>query len=229
MIQVEHVSHHFTIGKKESKRHIPVIDDVSFHVQKGEVVSIVGRSGSGKSTLLHILAGFMQPVKGTVLLDCTDLTTLNEEQLAQFRLRSVGFIFQNFQLLPSLTAYENVEFPLILAGMEASSRQQRVETMMERVGLTAVGQHYPNELSGGQQQRVSIARALVNNPSIILADEPTGSLDSETERDILTLIQSLNEREGITFVLITHDEAVAQLADRTYTMHDGQLVGGDRR
>lgn len=229
MIQVSELSHHFTIGKKETYKEVPVIQQVNFQVKEGEVVSIVGRSGSGKSTLLHLLAGFMQPKEGRILLNKTELTAMNEEQRAQFRLQSLGFIFQNFQLLPGLTAYENVEFPLVLMGVAERERKVRVDEIMERVGLTSVGPHYPNELSGGQQQRVGIARALINRPAIILADEPTGSLDSETEKDILMLIQSLNQKEGITFVIITHDEAVAQAADRTYTMHDGQLLGGERR
>ncbi len=229
MIQVSELSHHFTIGKKETYKEVPVIQQVNFQVEEGEVVSIVGRSGSGKSTLLHLLAGFMQPKEGRILLNKTELTAMNEEQRAQFRLQSLGFIFQNFQLLPGLTAYENVEFPLVLMGVDERERKVRVDEIMERVGLTSVGLHYPNELSGGQQQRVGIARALINRPAIILADEPTGSLDSETEKDILMLIQSLNQKEGITFVIITHDEVVAQAADRTYTMHDGQLIGGERR
>lgn len=228
MIQVSELSHHFTIGKKDTYKEIPVVQHVNFQVEEGEVVSIVGRSGSGKSTLLHLLAGFMQPIEGRILLNKTELTAMNEEQRAQFRLQLLGFIFQNFQLLPGLTAYENVEFPLVLMGIEEQERKVRVDEIMERVGLTSVGPHYPNELSGGQQQRVGIARALINRPAIILADEPTGSLDSETEKDILMLIQSLNQKEGITFIIITHDEAVAQAADRTYTMHDGQLIGGER-
>lgn len=226
MITVKGLNHSFKIGKKGKEKHIPVLRDVNFNVNDGEIVSIVGKSGSGKSTLLHILAGFMTPESGEIKVNGFETSTFNEADNAEFRLSNYGFIFQNFQLMPGLNAFENVELPLKLQGIEKAERIEKVKTLMKYVGLTEVQDHYPNELSGGQQQRVSIARALITDPPIILADEPTGSLDSETEQEILLLIQSLNKNRGITFVIITHDDEVAQTANRIYTMHDGELKEG---
>ena len=226
MITIKGLNHSFKIGKKGKEKHIPVLSDVNFDVQEGEIVSIVGKSGSGKSTLLHILAGFMTPESGEIKVKGIETSTFNETDNAEFRLNNYGFIFQNFQLMPGLNAFENVELPLKLKGIEKAERKEKVEKLMKYVGLTEVQDHYPNELSGGQQQRVSIARALITDPPIILADEPTGSLDSETEQEILLLIQSLNKNRGITFVIITHDDEVAQTANRVYTMHDGELKEG---
>lgn len=226
MIEVLNLSHSFQIGKKGKEKNIPVLNDIDFTVKKGEIVSIVGKSGSGKSTFLHILAGFIVPQKGHILIRETETSAFNEVESAAFRLENFGFIFQNFQLMPGLNAFENIELPLKLKGIEKTERRRKVSALMQEVGLDHVGDHYPNELSGGQQQRVSIARALITDPPIIFADEPTGSLDSETEQDVLLLIQSLNKSRGITFVMITHDEEVAHVADRMYTMHDGRLVEG---
>ncbi|WP_210470936.1 ABC transporter ATP-binding protein [Sporosarcina sp. 6E9] len=226
MITIKGLNHSFKIGKKGKEKHIPVLRDVNFNVNDGEIVSIVGKSGSGKSTLLHILAGFMTPESGEIKVNGIETSTFNEMDNAEFRLSNYGFIFQNFQLMPGLNAFENVELPLKLQGIEQAVRKEKVTTLMKYVGLTEVQDHYPNELSGGQQQRVSIARALITDPPIILADEPTGSLDSETEQDILLLIQSLNKNRGITFVIITHDDEVAQTANRVYTMRDGILTEG---
>lgn len=226
MIRVTNLSHSFKIGKKGKEKNVPVLKEIDFEVHKGEMVSIVGKSGSGKSTFLHILAGFMKPEKGKMFVNGIETSAFKEAESAAFRLENYGFIFQNFQLMPGLNAFENIELPLKLQGMDKGERQQKVKQLMSEVGLTHVADHYPNELSGGQQQRVSIARALITNPPIIFADEPTGSLDSETEQDVLLLIQSLNKARGITFVMITHDEEVAQIAHRMYTMHDGQLTKG---
>lgn len=224
MIKVTNLQHTFSIGKRGKERQVPVLRDVSFDVKKGEIVAVVGKSGSGKSTLLQILAGFMKPGHGSIVVNAQEIAGFNEIQSAKFRLENFGFIFQNFQLMPSLTAFENIELPLKLQGMNVSERRKRVEVIMKKVGLTEVTDHYPNELSGGQQQRVSIARALVTNAPILLADEPTGSLDSETEQDILMLIQQLNRELDLTFIIITHDEEVAMIADKRFRMHDGQLV-----
>lgn len=224
MIKVTNLQHTFSIGKRGKERQVPVLRDVSFDVKKGEIVAVVGKSGSGKSTLLQILAGFMKPEHGSIVVNAQEIAAFNEVQSAKFRLENFGFIFQNFQLMPSLTAFENIELPLKLQGMNVSERRKRVEVIMKKVGLTEVTDHYPNELSGGQQQRVSIARALVTNAPILLADEPTGSLDSETEQDILMLIQQLNRELDLTFIIITHDEEVAMIADKRFRMHDGQLV-----
>lgn len=224
MIKVTNLQHTFSIGKRGKERQVPVLRDVSFDVKKGEIVAVVGKSGSGKSTLLQILAGFMKPEHGSIVVNAQEIAAFTEVQSAKFRLENFGFIFQNFQLMPSLTAFENIELPLKLQGMNVSERKKRVEVIMKKVGLTEVTDHYPNELSGGQQQRVSIARALVTNAPILLADEPTGSLDSETEQDILMLIQQLNRELDLTFIIITHDEEVAMIADKRFRMHDGQLV-----
>ncbi|QUG43272.1 ABC transporter ATP-binding protein [Psychrobacillus sp. INOP01] len=227
MIQVNHVNHTFLIGKKGKEKKVPVLKGLSFEVKQGEIVAIVGKSGSGKSTLLHTIAGFMSPEHGSITVNGQETANLNETERAAFRLNNFGFIFQNFQLMPGLTAFENVELPLKLKGISPKQRKASVQQMMDKVGLTEVGDHYPNELSGGQQQRVSIARAVITNPPILFADEPTGSLDSETEQDILLLIQNLNQTLGVTFVMITHDEEVASIAHRTFKMRDGELVKGD--
>ncbi|WP_277584784.1 ABC transporter ATP-binding protein [Psychrobacillus antarcticus] len=229
MIQVKQVDHTFLIGKKGKEKKVPVLKGLSFEVKQGEIVAIVGKSGSGKSTLLHTIAGFMSPEQGSITVNGQETANLNETERAAFRLNNFGFIFQNFQLMPGLTAIENVELPLKLKGISPKQRKASVQQMMDKVGLTEVGDHYPNELSGGQQQRVSIARALITNPPILFADEPTGSLDSETEQDILLLIQNLNQTLGVTFVMITHDAEVASIAHRTFKMHDGELVKGDVR
>lgn len=229
MIEIQNLRHTFAIGKKEQERKVPVLKGITLDVQKGEIVAILGKSGSGKSTLLHILAGFMTPESGSVLVNQKETAKMKEEEKADFRLANFGFIFQNFQLMPGLTAFENVELPLKIKGETVKKRQAKVRGLLEKVGLQEVAGHYPNELSGGQQQRVSIARALVTDPPILLADEPTGSLDSETEQDILLLIQSLNQSLGLTFVIITHDDEVANVAHRQYRLHDGELVKGDKR
>lgn len=229
MIEIQNLRHTFAIGKKEQERKVPVLKGITLDVQKGEIVAILGKSGSGKSTLLHILAGFMTPESGSVLVNQKETAKMKEEEKADFRLANFGFIFQNFQLMPGLTAFENVELPLKIKGETVKKRQAKVRGLLEKVGLLEVAGHYPNELSGGQQQRVSIARALVTDPPILLADEPTGSLDSETEQDILLLIQSLNQSLGLTFVIITHDDEVANVAHRQYRLHDGELVKGEKR
>lgn len=229
MIEIQHLQHTFAIGKKGHERRVPVLKGITLTVGKGEVVAILGKSGSGKSTLLNILAGFMTPESGSVKVAKEEITTLKEAEMADFRLANFGFIFQNFQLMPGLTAFENVELPLKIKGITDSERKTKVTQILEKVGLTEVADHYPNELSGGQQQRVSIARALITDPPILLADEPTGSLDSETEKEILELIQELNQSLGLTFVIITHDDEVARIAHRQYRLHDGALVKGDKR
>ncbi|MRG87756.1 ABC transporter ATP-binding protein [Salinibacillus xinjiangensis] len=226
MIKVKHVSHHFEMGKKGRKTVLPVLHDLSFEIHKGEIVAIAGKSGSGKSTLLNLISGFIRPVEGEIWIEGTKVTDLNESQFADFRLEHIGFIFQNFQLIPSMTAYENIELPLILKGLDVKARKKKTEETLEKVGLGQFGDHYPSELSGGQQQRVSIARALVSNPPLILADEPTGSLDSDTESELLDFIKQLNEELGITFLIITHDEEVASIGNRTIVVKDGQMVQG---
>jgi acetoin utilization transport system ATP-binding protein len=229
MIEIQNLKHTFAIGKKGKEHRVPVLKGVTLNVAKGEIVAILGKSGSGKSTLLNILAGFMSPESGSVKVNKQETGMLKEAEMADFRLANFGFIFQNFQLMPGLTAFENIELPLKIKGVALGERKAKVQQLLEKVGLVEVAGHYPNELSGGQQQRVSIARALVTDPPILLADEPTGSLDSETEEDILLLIQSLNQSLGLTFVIITHDEEVADAAHRQYRLHDGELVKGGKR
>ena len=223
MILISELNHTFKIGKKGQEKDIPVLRNVNLDVAKGEIVAILGKSGSGKSTLLNLLAGFMTPESGSIKVNDEELVGKTETEKANFRLQNYGFIFQSFQLMPGLTAFENIELPLKLQGVGKQQRMIRVKELLQQVGLTDVSDHYPNELSVGQQQRVSIARALIGRPSILLADEPTGSLDSETEQEILQLIQLLNQHYGITFVIITHDEEVARTAHRQYRMHDGAI------
>ncbi|MBT2214857.1 ATP-binding cassette domain-containing protein [Virgibacillus dakarensis] len=224
MITVKQLSHHFKVGKKGQKTILPVLKDISFHVEKGEIVAIVGKSGSGKSTLLNLISGFIQPSEGEIWINDQRVTGFTEAQFADFRLEHLGFIFQSFQLIPSMTAFQNIELPLTFQGMDAAKRKELTKEMLDKVGLIDFQDHYPSELSGGQQQRVSIARALVLNPPLILADEPTGSLDSETEADLLQFIQQLNRELGTTFLIITHDDAVAGIGNRSLTIADGRLL-----
>ncbi|MGJ7911663.1 ABC transporter ATP-binding protein [Neobacillus sp. LXY-1] len=224
MITVNNLSHDFIIGKKGRQTIIPVLRDISFSVEKGEIVTIVGRSGSGKSTLLNLVSGFIRPTKGKISINGVEVSDFSEGKFADFRIQNLGFIFQSFQLIPSMTAFQNVELPLILKGVTESQRKEKTEQMLQRVGLLDYQDHYPGELSGGQQQRVSIARALIVNPPIILADEPTGSLDSETEEELLEFIQELNNKMGITFLIITHDEKVAKIGHRTIALKDGRIA-----
>jgi acetoin utilization transport system ATP-binding protein len=223
MITIKDLSHEFEIGKKGNKTIIPVLKNVSFEVNEGEIVTIVGRSGSGKSTLLNLVSGFIRPKKGEIIINGVATSTMNESKFADFRIENLGFIFQSFQLIPSMTAYQNIELPLILKGVKEIDRKHRTNEILQMVGLSDYKDHYPGELSGGQQQRVSIARALIVNPPIILADEPTGSLDSETEDDLLNFIINLNKELGITFLIITHDEKVSQIGHRTIELRDGRV------
>jgi acetoin utilization transport system ATP-binding protein len=224
MIKVTNLHHSFYIGKKGKKQTVPVLKNINLEVNAGEIVSIVGRSGSGKSTLLNLISGYIKPTEGEIVIQGENVTNYSEAQWANFRINNLGFIFQSFQLIPSMTAFQNVELPLMMKGVDEKERKSKVEDMLKKVGLEGWEGHYPSELSGGQQQRVSIARALVMNPPIILADEPTGSLDSETEEELLNFIKELNRKEGITFVIITHDQEVASIAHRMVTLENGQTV-----
>ncbi|MCF6138398.1 ABC transporter ATP-binding protein [Pseudalkalibacillus berkeleyi] len=223
MIEVKNLSHQFTIGKKGKESVIPVLRNINLKVDKGEVVTVVGRSGSGKSTLLNLISGYMSPAEGEIFIDSNKVSDFNESKWADFRLNNLGFIFQSFQLIPSMTAFENVELALTLKGVKVVERRKQTEAIFQKVGLEKFTEHYPSELSGGQQQRVSIARALVLNPPIILADEPTGSLDSETEEELLSFIKELNRELGITFLIITHDDKVARIGNRVIEIMDGKL------
>jgi len=224
MIEMSQINHQFAIGKKGKERVIPVLHNIDLHVKQGEIVAIVGRSGSGKSTLLNLMSGYIRPTSGEIRVAGKTVTALNEGDWADFRLVHLGFMFQSFQLIPSMTAFENAELPLVLKGIGVSQRKKRVMELLEQVGMAEYAGHYPGELSGGQQQRVSVARSLMLNPPIVLADEPTGSLDSDNERQLLSMIQHLNADRGTTFVLITHDDQVASIAHRTITLKDGYLL-----
>lgn len=223
MIAVNNLFQQFLIGKKGKEKKVEVLRGIEFDVQQGEIISIVGKSGSGKSTLLQVMAGFLKPDTGSIIVNGVETAHFTEKESAAFRLQNFGFIFQNFQLLPGQNVAENIELPLKLKGVLPAIRKKKVEALLKKVGLTEVADHYPNELSGGQQQRVSIARALITEPPIIFADEPTGSLDIQTEQEILLLIQQLNLESNIMFVIITHDEEVASIAHRILRMSDGVL------
>jgi len=228
MISVQQVSHSYQIGKKQNKQNIPVLNELSFEIDSGEIIGIIGKSGSGKSTLLHILAGFLQPTDGKVIINGNQLVGMSEEKLAGFRAKHIGFIFQNFQLMPKHTAKENIELSLTLSGVSKKERQSIVKKWMEKLEIEHVADHYPSELSGGQQQRVAIARAMVHEPPVIFADEPTGNVDTETEESILSIIQQLNKEFNLTFVMITHDKEVASISDRVYTLTKGTLKEVDK-
>lgn len=206
---------------------VHALDGVSFSIPRGDYVAIVGPSGSGKSTLMNILGGLDKPSGGRIVIDGADMGTLNDEGLAGFRNRTIGFIFQSFNLLARQTALENVELPMIYAGIPSKERRERATEMLHRVGLGERMGHRPTQLSGGQQQRVAIARALSGRPALLLADEPTGALDTHTGNEILALFDQLN-REGVTIVVVTHDHEVAEAARRVIEMRDGKIIS-DRR
>ncbi len=209
-----------TYGKGDTM--VRALDNVSFSVEKGEFVAIVGPSGSGKSTLLHILGGVDTATSGTVIIDKTDISTLDETALAIFRRRQIGLIYQFYNLIPILTVEENLTLPLLLDGRKPD--KARVNDIIKRLGLQQRMGHLPNQLSGGQQQRVAIGRALINNPALLLADEPTGNLDSENSREIISLLRSFNKEFNQTVIMITHDEHIALSADRIIAIEDGRIT-----
>ena len=204
-------------------RTVTVLDGVSLDVKRGECVAVTGPSGSGKSTLLGLVAGLDTATSGSVMVDGVDLTRLDEDALARFRRDRIGFVFQSYHLIPTLTAVENVAIPLDLAGV-ADARARAIE-LLDGVGLGARGHHYPVQLSGGEQQRVALARALAREPGLLLADEPTGNLDSASGARIIELLLGLNRERGSTLVLVTHDAALAALAGRQIALRDGRIVG----
>ncbi|OPZ73139.1 MAG: ABC transporter ATP-binding protein YtrE [bacterium ADurb.Bin478] len=215
------------LGKQYRKGETAVaaLAGVSFAVEAGEFISLVGRSGSGKSTLLNIIGGLDNATTGQIKVRGRDLTVMDQESLAQHRRNTVGMIFQSFNLIPSRTAVENVELPMVFAGESGKRRKEQALRMLERVGLGARTHHTPAQLSGGQQQRVAIARALMNNPPVLLADEPTGNLDSRTAVEILDLLFQLNQQHSLTILMVTHDEpAAARLSHRMLHMLDGEIL-----
>jgi putative ABC transport system ATP-binding protein len=196
---------------------------VSLSVRRGEMVAVMGPSGCGKTTLLNCLSGIDDPTSGSVVIEGTDIATLDDNTKTSYRARRMGFIFQFYNLLPVLTAAENVELPLLVSGTPPKEARDRAHGALDRVGLLEWASHRPAQLSGGQRQRVTIARALVNNPAIVWADEPTGDLDSATANDIMDLMQQLNREHGLTYVIVTHDASIAARCDRTIYMHDGAI------
>jgi putative ABC transport system ATP-binding protein len=209
-----------TYGKGDTI--VNALDNVSFSVKKGEFVAVMGASGSGKSTLLHLLGGVDRPTSGKVYIDSKDIYDLNESNLAIFRRRNIGIIYQFYNLIPTLTAEENIMLPRLLDNRKPDA--EKLRSILETIGLTDRAKHLPNELSGGQQQRVSVGRALINDPAIILADEPTGNLDSKSSREIIDLLKLSNKRYNQTLLVITHDEKVAMQADRVITIGNGKIL-----
>jgi putative ABC transport system ATP-binding protein len=203
---------------------VPALRGVTLEIAHGDYVSIVGRSGSGKSTLMHLLGGLDRPTSGRLLIDGRDVAGLSPPEMAELRNRTIGFVFQSFHLLTRTSAVENVALPLIYAGVRAGERRRRAAEVLERVGLGHRLHHRPNQLSGGEQQRVAIARALVTEPAVLLADEPTGNLDTSNGQAVLALLEELNAERGVALVIVTHDGEVAARATREVTMRDGAIV-----
>jgi len=208
---------------------VRALNGVTLSIQEGGFVALAGPSGSGKTTLLNIIGGLDAADEGTVSLDGTLLNEMSQSELAELRLKKVGFVFQSYNLIPVLTALENVEFVMLLQGVPASERRQRAETILDDVGLQNLYDRKPAELSGGQQQRVAVARAIVANPSIVLADEPTANLDSKTGQGLLEIMKAMNEKKGVTFVFSTHDQMVMEYAGRLIQIRDGQVAEDSRR
>lgn len=219
MIRLEKIVKSYTIGKED----IPVLKNIDLSVSKGEFVAIMGPSGSGKSTLMNIIGCLDRPTSGNYWLDGERVSEYDDTKMAKVRNRSIGFVFQQFQLLARLNALKNVELPMVYAGIPKKEREKRAEAALEKVGLADRMTHLPNELSGGQKQRVAIARAIVNKPAIILADEPTGALDTKTGVSIMEQFRALNE-EGTTLVIVTHEPEIAEYAKRTIVVRDGMIV-----
>jgi len=220
LIFVENIVKLYQLGETQ----VQALRGVSLSIQKGEFVAIMGASGSGKSTLMNILGCLDRPTRGRFLLDQTDVSSLNKDQLAQIRNKKIGFVFQNFNLLSRTSALENVELPLYYNGTTTRDRHRLAQEALRMLGLTGREHHIPSQLSGGQQQRVAIARALVNNPALILADEPTGNLDTRTSIEIMEIFQNLNQKSGITIILVTHEPDVAAYAGRHIHFRDGKVT-----
>lgn len=222
LMQIQHLSKVYGQGENQ----VRAVDDISFAVEKGEFLAIIGPSGSGKSTLLHILGGVDRPTSGKVFVDGQDVYAQNEDQLAIFRRRQVGLIYQFYNLIPVLNVVENMTLPVLMDGRQVN--QERLEELLDVLGLRGREKYLPNQLSGGQQQRVSIGRALMNAPAVVLADEPTGNLDSKNSQEIVELLKMSNKKYGQTLVIITHDENIALQAHRVIAIEDGRITRDER-
>ncbi|MCG7381731.1 ABC transporter ATP-binding protein [Paenibacillus sp. ACRRY] len=220
MLRVEQLSHSF----RNAQGSVPVLQDINLTISEGKMVALLGSSGSGKSTLLNLMAGLMKPDQGKIFIAGQDIVRFSENRLAEFRRRHIGFIFQSYELMSNLTIRENVELPLVFMGERPSKRKAKALRLLEQVGLVEKVNLFPSQLSGGQQQRVSIARSLITEPSVIFADEPTGNLDTETEEEIIAILQSLNRDMNTTFVIVTHEAEVAEQMQSVLTLHRGLLV-----
>ena len=220
LVAIRSLTKYYTRGEQV----IPVLVDINFDVMAGDYIALMGPSGSGKSTLLNLIAGIDKPTSGEIRVAGVDIARLSEAELAAWRSANVGFIFQFYNLMPVLDAFDNVELPLLLTSLSRKDRRERVETALALVGLTDRKEHYPNELSGGQQQRVAIARALIGDPTLIVADEPTGDLDRTTAEEILGLLERLNREVGKTIVMVTHDPKAAEKAHRVIHLEKGVLT-----
>src|SRR5271169_1928593 len=221
-IRIENLCRHYSMGEAL----IRAVDGISVQIASGEFVALLGTSGSGKSSLLNLIAGLDRPTSGTVIVQASDLATLSREQLAKYRLHTVGMVFQSFNLIPSMTLLENVELPLRFAEVDRAKREGLARQALDRVGLSARLRHRPTELSGGEQQRASLARALINQPQFLLADEPTGNLDSQTGTEIMNFIREFNASLGMTVIMVTHERTLAErYASRMIFLADGKLVG----
>ncbi|MEM2969411.1 MAG: ABC transporter ATP-binding protein [Candidatus Bathyarchaeia archaeon] len=219
MVRLQNVYKVYKTGEAE----IVALKDVSFNVDRGEYVTILGPSGSGKSTMLNIIGGLDRPTKGAVYVDGEDLQRLRDSKLARFRAEKVGFVFQFFNLIPTFTAFENIMVPAEILGLKREESKERAKMLIRKVRLEERKNHFPHQLSGGEQQRVAIARALINNPVLLLCDEPTGNLDSKSGAEIVSLLREINEEQGATLVVVTHDQRIAQEADRVVELVDGQI------
>ena len=225
LLEIQHISKIFVNGEVPTR----VLEDVNLKIESGDFIALMGPSGSGKSTLLNIISGLDAPTSGNIIVNGQRITSLNESRLATWRLEHIGFVFQQYHLMPVLTAYENVELPLLLFDMSKSQRKKLIDAALAIVGLPDRSSYYPRQLSGGQQQRVCIARAIVTDPAIIIADEPTGNLDYKATEEVLKLLDTLNNDLGKTIIIVTHDPHVAQQAKNIHHLEKGFLVKSDNK